>query len=432
MVIGRAVRSAGGRHGRTSTYSRPVAVAEQGLEPFMSGRLDVGHGHVLYYEQVGAPDGTPVVYLHGGPGSGCTPGTRRNFDLQCHRAVIFDQRAAGRSTPHASEDDVDWASIDMDHHVSDIERLRGQLGIEQWIVFGLSWGSVLGATYAERHPERVRALVLGAVSTGTADDIDWLTGHVGRFFPAEWRQFRDHVPAELRDLRLVDAYNTLLMDPNPDVREAAAVAWCRWEDAHVATTAGSLPNPRYADARYRLGFARQVTHCWRHNSWLDEDEIVRNAARLTGIPGSLIHGRLDLSGPLDAPWRIHQAWPGSQLIIVDDEGHGGRPWPCTGAEFSLSWRNQRVCHCCEQDWPGPAHRLGTEHHTGPVGRDPGQHRRCDPNRQGASICASGWRRRGTQKVNDERRRPSPATAPIGTWAATRHALSTGQPYVCVR
>lgn len=298
-------------------------MAEPIPEPFATGRLDVGDGHVLYYEQVGSAEGTPVVHLHGGPGAGCTPGGRRFFDPRRHRAVLFDQRSAGRSTPHASEESVDWASIDMDHHVGDIERLREHLGIERWIVFGVSWGSVLGATYAERHPERVRALVLAAVSTGTAADIDWLTVHAGRFFPAEWREFRDHVPAELRELRLVDAYHALLMDPDPAVREAAAVAWCRWEDAHMATTPGARPNPRFEDAPFRLGFARQVTHCWRHDSWLAPDEIVGNATRLAGIPGWLIHGRLDLSSPLDAPWRLHRAWPGSELVVVDDEGHGG-------------------------------------------------------------------------------------------------------------
>jgi len=288
------------------------------------GELDVGDGHTLYYEEVGDEHGTPVVYLHGGPGSGFTPGARANFDPQRHRAVLFDQRSAGRSTPYASEWNVNWSTIDMDHHVADIEQLREHLGIDRWIVFGLSWGSVLGATYAERHPDRVRALVLGAFNTGTAADIDWLTVHAGRFFPAEWRRFRDHVPAELSDLRLVDAYNILLMDPDPAVQEAAAIEWCRWEDAHVATTPDAAPNPRYDDARFRLAFARQVTHCWRNNSWLEDDEIVRNADRLAGIPGCIIHGRLDLSSPLDAPWRLHQSWRGSELVVVDDEGHGGQ------------------------------------------------------------------------------------------------------------
>ncbi len=293
-------------------------------EPFDVGHLPVGDGHVLYYEQVGSSEGLPVVYVHGGPGSGCTPSARLHFDPARHRAVLFDQRAAGRSTPHASEDGVHWGSVDMTHHVADMERLREHLGIDRWALFGISWGSVLGITYAERHPERVTALVLAAVSTGTADDIDWLTVHAGRFFPQQWREFREHVPPDLRHLRLVDAYHRLLTDPDPAVRDAAAVAWCRWEDAHVATTPPAQPNPRYADPRFRLGFARQVTHCWRHNSWLAPDEIVSNAGRLAAIPGWLIHGRLDVSSPLDGPWRIHQAWPGSQLIIVDDEGHGGR------------------------------------------------------------------------------------------------------------
>ena len=292
-------------------------------EPFATGRLDVGDGHVLHWEQLGAPDGVPVVYLHGGPGSGCTSGIRRAFDFTRHRAVLFDQRSAGRSTPHASEEGVDWASIDMDHHVADIEALRQHLSIDRWIVFGVSWGSVLGATYAERHPDRVTGLVLGAISLGRAEDIDWLTVHAGRFFPEEWRAFRDHIPERLRDRRLVDAYNELLMDPDPVVRDAAATAWCAWETAHVATTPQLRRNPRYDDPRFRLGFARQVTHCWRNNSWLTPDEIVANAGRLSGLPGWLITGRLDLSGPLDGAWRLNQAWPDSKLVIVDDEGHGG-------------------------------------------------------------------------------------------------------------
>lgn len=291
-------------------------------EVFDRGTLDVGDGHVLAYEQCGSPVGYPVVYVHGGPGSGSTPRARDNFDPGQHRAVIFDQRAAGRSTPHASEPDVDWASIDMNHHVADLERLRQHLGIDRWAVLGYSWGSVLALTYAERHPERVLGVVVGAVSTGTRRDVDWITVDAGRFFPAEWRQFRDFVPERQRDRRLVDAYAELLMDPDPAVHEPAAVEWCRWEDAHVATTPSAASNPRSDDPRFRLGFARQVTHCWRNDCWLADDEIVANAHRLAAIPGTLVHGRFDLSSPIDAPWRIHQAWPGSDLVVVD-AGHGG-------------------------------------------------------------------------------------------------------------
>jgi len=293
-------------------------------EPFDVDTLEVGDGHVLYFEQVGEPNGVPILYLHGGPGSGCTPAMRAAFDQARHRAVLFDQRGAGRSTPHAGSEDLDWESIDMSHHLADIELLREHLGIERWVVFGISWGSVLGATYAERYPERVSALVLAAVSLGTAADIDWITVGVGRYFPDEWQAFRDFIPAELRDLRLVEAYRRLLMDPDAAVHDAAARAWCEWETVHVSTTPDRLPNPRFSDPRFRLGFARQVTHCWSANSWLEPDEILDQAYRLRGIPGGLIHGRLDLSSPLEGPRRLHQAWGESQLLIVEDEGHGGK------------------------------------------------------------------------------------------------------------
>ncbi len=161
------------------------------------------------------------------------------------------------------------------------------------------------------------------MSTGTAEDIDWSTVEAGRFFPAEWEAFRDFIPPSLRDRRIVDAYNELVMDPDPDVHAPAAHSWCLWEDRHMATTPGSGRNPRYDDPAFRLGFARQVTHCWRHNSWLADGELVENAVRLADVPGWLIHGRLDVSSPLWGPWRLHNAWPGSEFIVVDNEGHGG-------------------------------------------------------------------------------------------------------------
>lgn len=199
-----------------------LGVEDSAWEPFATAELEVGDGHVLYYEEVGNPDGLPIVYLHGGPGSGCTVGARRPFDPQRHRAVLFDQRASGRSRPHASEDDVDWAAIDLDHHIADIEALRETLGVARWAVFGTSWGSVLGVAYAQRHPGSVTAVVVAAVSTGTAEDIDWLTVDAGRFFPEEWEAFRGHVPPRLRHLRLVDAHNELVMDHDPAVHRDPA------------------------------------------------------------------------------------------------------------------------------------------------------------------------------------------------------------------
>lgn len=296
-----------------------------GAEPFDAGRLDVGNGHVLYYEQVGNPSGAPVVYLHGGPGSGCTVGARDHFDPVRHRGILFDQRASGRSTPYAADpvDAVHWASIDLDHHIADIEQLRAHLGIERWTVTGYSWGSALGLAYSERHHEHVTAVVLGAVSVSTHEDIDWLTVQSGRFFPEQWHEFVAHIPEGLRDRRLVEAYRELLFDPDPAVHEPAAASWCRWEDAHVATTPGATPNPRYLDPRTRLAIARQVTHCWSAYSWLADDEIVAHAHHLAGIPGVLVHGHLDLSSPLMGPWRLHRAWQGCRLDVIHDEGHGG-------------------------------------------------------------------------------------------------------------
>lgn len=284
--------------------------------------LDVGDVHRLHVEQVGHPRGAPVLYLHGGPGSGCTRGARTYFDEDRHRAILFDQRAAGRSTPHASAY-VDWTSIDLEHHIADIEHLRATLGIDRWAVFGVSWGSVLAIAYAQRHPERVRGVLAAAVSTGTREDIEWLTVGAGRFFPAEWEEFMRFVPADMRDLPVVEAYHRLVMDPDPFVHEPAAQAWCAWEDRHMATTPGTAHNPRYDDPRFRLGFARQVTHAWVNGCWLGDDELVAGARDLEGIPCWIVHGRLDLSGPLRGPWRLHRAWPGSELVVIEGEGHGG-------------------------------------------------------------------------------------------------------------
>jgi len=293
--------------------------------PYTSERLDVGDGHVLHIQQAGSPDGVPVVYLHGGPGVGCGPGAFDHFHPTRHRAVLIDQRGSGRSTPHASAplDQVHWASIDLHHHLADIEAVRAHLGIDRWAVVGYSWGSVLGLAYAEHHPDRVTAVVLGAVSVSTREDLEWLTVQSGRFFPQQWHDFVGHIPAHLRDRRVVDAYRELLFDPDPAVHEPAAAAWCAWEDAHVATTPGATPNPRYQDPAFRLALARQVTHCWSADAWLDDDQLVRDAARLQGIPGVLVHGALDLSSPLMGPWRMSQAWPGCRLEVIVEDGHGG-------------------------------------------------------------------------------------------------------------
>ncbi|HLH26311.1 MAG TPA: prolyl aminopeptidase [Chloroflexota bacterium] len=293
------------------------------IEPYASGMLAVGDGHRVYWECCGNPNGKPALYLHGGPGSGCTPGQRQFFDPAAYRAVLFDQRGCGRSRPLASAPDADLRANTTAHLIADIEALRRHLDVERWTVLGLSWGTTLGLAYAQAHPERVRALVLALVTTTSRREVEWLTGDVGRLFPREWDRFAAAVPHTLRHLPLVDAYATLLFDADPAVRERAAREWCAWEEAHVSLTPGHRPNPRYADPAFRLGFARLVTHYWRHAAFLDDDQLMRDAPTLNGIPGVLIHGRYDVSSPLETAWRLSRRWATSRLHVLDDAGHGG-------------------------------------------------------------------------------------------------------------
>jgi proline iminopeptidase len=238
--------------------------------------------------------------------------------------VLFDQRGSGRSTPHASLPDTDLSANTTAHLLADMESLRRHLGIERWLLLGGSWGSTLALAYAERYPHRVSAMVLFSIATTTEWEIDWITRGVGIFFPEAWSRFRDGVPEADRDGSLVEAYHRLLMHPDPAVHEKAARDWCDWEMALVAVLPGHKPHPRYEDPAFRLGFARLVTHYWRHRAWLEDGALVRDAGRLAEIPGILIHGRLDMGGPLITPWRLRQHWPKSELIVVGEAGHDAR------------------------------------------------------------------------------------------------------------
>jgi len=291
------------------------------IEPYASGMLDVGDGNRVYWEECGNPDGVPAVVLHGGPGSGCTPDHRRFFDPARTRVVLFDQRQCGRSTPHAGEPSVDLSSNTTAHLIADIERLRLARGIDRWLVLGGSWGTTLGVAYAQAHRDAVRALVLFAVTTTRRSEIDWLYRGAGQHFPQAWSRFRDGAGGAPD---LVGAYARLVNDPDPAIREKAARDWCDWEDAVVAIGPNHKPHPRWGDPRFRMAFARIVTHFFSHGAWLEEGALIRDAQRLAGIPGVLIHGARDLSTPLITAQELHAAWPGSELIVIDDAGHETR------------------------------------------------------------------------------------------------------------
>src|SRR5215471_39271 len=249
--------------------------------------LEVGDGQHIYWEASGNPHGKPAVALHGGPGSGSTPGRRRWFDPARYQLIQFDQRGCGNSTPHAGDLSTDLSANTTHHLISDIERLREHLGIERWMVWGGSWGVTLGLAYAERFPRRVTEMVLLSITLTRRFDVEWLTRTVGRYFPEEWQRFRQGVPEAERDGDLAAAYDRLLNSPgDPAVRLQAARDWVTWEDAMLSLEEGYVtPNPRYADERFKLGFARLVTHYFSHAAWLEEDELLVNAHRLADIPG---------------------------------------------------------------------------------------------------------------------------------------------------
>lgn len=293
-------------------------------ESIQSGMLDVGGGHDVYWETVGKAGGKPAVVLHGGPGSGCSTWHRRLFDADAYRVVLFDQRNCGRSTPHASNPQIDLSTNTTQALVADIERLREHLGIDRWLVLGGSWGSTLALAYAETHPDRVTEMVLWGVTTGRRSETDWqFRGGVAPLVPEQWERLRSGVPAADRHGDIVEAYARLLHDPEPEVRRRAALAWCTWESATPSWPPSTELDERFTDPAFALAFARLVTHYVRNDLFLEDGVLLRNAHLLDGIPGVLINGRFDLQAPLGNAWALHRAWPAAELVIVEGAGHAG-------------------------------------------------------------------------------------------------------------
>jgi proline iminopeptidase len=284
--------------------------------PYAVHRLAVDDRHALYVEECGTTKGIPALFLHGGPGAGCEPYHRRFFDPARYRVVLFDQRGAGRSVPHADlTDNTTW------HLVADIERIRERLGIERWLVFGGSWGSTLALAYAQTHPERVSALVLRGIFLCREDEIRWFYQQgASRLFPDHWADFVAPVaPADRHDL--LGAYHRLLTGADDIARMAAAKAWSTWE----GRTATLRPSPsvvsHFGDPHVALALARIECHYFVHQAFLRPDQLLEDAGRLAGIPSVIVHGRYDVICPLENAWELHRAMAGSELVIVPDAGH---------------------------------------------------------------------------------------------------------------
>lgn len=286
----------------------------------MTNLLPVGDGHMIAWSVHGDPEGIPVLLLHGGPGSGRSTSSLSAFDLRRVRVVAFDQRGCGASIPHAADDLSALNANTTSDLIDDIEKLRSTLGISAWLVVAGSWGTTLALAYAQSHPSAVTGLVLHAVTTTSYEEISWLTHDAGRFFPEEHSKFVAHVPVAGENL--VAAYYELLIASSPLVHQSAADAWCAWDRLQGSLDPSAKPSPRWGDPRFRLGFARLVTHYWSHAGFLPDGQLLAGCGKLASVPGVLIHGRLDIGSPPITAYRVHTSWPGSRLEIVEGAGHG--------------------------------------------------------------------------------------------------------------
>ncbi len=276
--------------------------------------MEMTHGHRLYVEQSGCVKGKPVILLHGGPGGGCSPTMRRYFDPDIFRAILFDQRGCGKSTPFASVQQNTTQDL-----IADIERIRERLGIEKWVVFGGSWGATLALLYAQSHPERVQALVLRGIFTMTKAELDWFyNGGAGQFWPEAWADFSSIIPLP-EQTDMIKAFGKRIFGADENQADIYAQAWTRWENTLAVIHSngrGAVPGPRYAKA-----FARIENHYFSNAGFIEEGQIMRDMPRIADIPGYIVQGRYDMICPPHTAHALHKAWPNSELRIVTSAGH---------------------------------------------------------------------------------------------------------------
>ena len=286
------------------------------IEPFDSGMLDVGDGHRIYWERSGTKGTKPAVFLHGGPGGGFSGAHRRLFDPKRYDVTLFDQRGCGRSTPYASIDhNTTW---DL---VADIERLREAAGVDKWLVFGGSWGSTLALAYAETHPNRVSELVVRGIYTLTRAELAWYYQFgVSEMFPDKWERFQAPIPpAERGDM--MAAYRRRLTGDDKKAQLEAARAWSLWEGETITLLPQPETSGKFGEDDYALAFARIENHYFVHAGWLDEGQLIRDAHKLRGIPGVIVHGRYDMPCPARYAWALHNAWPQADFHLIEGAGH---------------------------------------------------------------------------------------------------------------
>jgi proline iminopeptidase len=287
------------------------------IKPYNQGMLQVSNLHRISYEESGNPEGKSVVVLHGGPGGGSQPFYRQYFNPNQWRIVMFDQRGSGKSTPHAElQENTTW---DL---VSDIEKLRLHLGIEQWVVFGGSWGSTLSLAYSQTHPERCRGLILRGIFMLRQKELRWFYQEGASYiFPDAWEHYIKPIPEAERD-DFISAYYQRLTSPDPKIRQVAARAWSVWE----ASTSRLLQDPnlmqKFSESDFADAFARIECHYFINKGFFEsEDQLLRNIDRIRHIPGVIVQGRYDVVCPMISAWELHQVWSEAEFVVVADSGH---------------------------------------------------------------------------------------------------------------
>lgn len=320
------------------------------IEPYRQFRLAVDAPHELYVEECGNPRGVPVVFLHGGPGGGCAPFHRRFFDPAKYRAVLFDQRGCGRSTPHAELSGNDtWALV------ADMERIRVSLGIERWLVFGGSWGSTLALAYAEKYPERVLGLVLRGIFLCRPRDLEWFyQSGADRVYPDYWQDYLAPIPPAERD-NLMQAYHRRLTGSDQAERERCAIAWSVWEGRCATLKPDPSLEEHYRDPQVALAFAGIENHYFVNDAFFAPEQLLRDAHRLADIPGVIVHGRYDIVCPVEQAYELHRAWPRAELVVVPDAAHAvSEPGIARALLFATDDFAQRLAPALRTDGTGAA------------------------------------------------------------------------------
>ncbi len=286
------------------------------IRAYQKHELKVDEVHTLYAEECGDPDGIPILFVHGGPGGGCTKYDRRFFDPEKYRIILFDQRGAGRSKPHANLNDNT-----TEHLVADIDALRKYLEIDRWVIFGGSWGSTLGLIYAQAHPERVMGMILRGIFLCRPKDLAWtFQGGADRVFPDYWKDFISHIPENERG-DLIAAYYKRLTGANELAKMGAAKSWALWEARCATLRPTTEVVEAYCDPHTALSIARLEAHYFVNKAFLEPDQIIKNMDKIKDIPGIIIHGRYDMVCPLDNAVELYDRWPASELHIIRDAGH---------------------------------------------------------------------------------------------------------------